>query len=186
METGSVAVALQANSIGIPYEMIFFDTNGKTLEELAAVFGKCRYVLSSVEEIDALNSAAKDLVLPGRLETIAIRVVPEEESASENALGIPEARIPELSAVLRKAEHIAVKGVFVRPASSKNVSAEMVKRYFSLVKDFRSYLPCTLSYFCFESLLKSLPGIEGKALSDCLGMIRSLNDTSLYAQFLIS
>ena len=186
LETGDVSTVLLANSIGIPHEMIFFDTYGRTLKELAAVFGKCRYIVSSLEEIEAVNSAAKDFVLPGRLETIAIRIVLAEESDLKSTLGIHEAQIPELATALRKAEHIAVKGVFVRTENSKNVSAERLKRYFSLVKDFRSYLPCTLSYYCFEALLENLSRDEGKAFSDSLEMIHSLNDTSLYAQFLLS
>ena len=186
LETKHAADVLLASSIGMSPETVFFDTYKRTLEELSAVFGKCRYVVSSLEEIDAVNSLARDFVLPGRLETIGIRIIPAEENKSEDAFGIPEAQIPELSAVLRRSDYVAVKGVFIRPNTASNISANRLNSYFSLVKDFRSYLPCTLSYFCFERLIDRLSDDDKKQFADNLEIIRSLNDTSLYAQFLLS
>ena len=186
LQTNCVANVMLANNIGMPRERVFFDAQGKSTEELASVFEKCLYIVSSLEEISVLNSVAGAFLLSGQLEAIAIRLHPTIEGSSADALGNSKEQIAKLAAALRKAEHIAVKGVFVCLSDSGKVSSELLKQRFSLVKDFRSYLPCTLSYFCFESLLESLSEKENNTILESLEMISALNDSSLYAQFLLS
>lgn len=184
IETKYVSSILLANSIGIAKDMIYFDMAGKTPKEAASVFGKCSYIISSINEIDILNSIVEELNGPGHMETIGIRIAPVED-IFDSVSSIPATKISDLAASLRKADYIAVRGIFIYPGQLKYSSKNSLQDCFSLIKEIRSSLPCSLSYFCMESLIETL-GSRSEFLRHDLEIVRSLNDTSLYASFLLN
>lgn len=145
-------------------------------EALTAAHGRCRYLAETPEEIRKLDALAGPLLPEGYMENMAIRVCPGGSFSAEN--------IPAFARLIRRTEHLAVRGVFL-PFDREGDLSRQAKDAFSLVKRIRSDMPCMLHAFCFEGLLEPLAQGDG-ALLQTLSMLASLNDTSLYATFFIA
>lgn len=158
---------------------VFLSCAGQTEETLAAAFGKCHYVLHNRHELKMLDRAVLPLLRDGYLENVTIELTAKAESDTD----FTAENIPQFARWLRLSETAAVRGVIVDLTDAEN-RAEAARSAFSLVKKLRSDLPCILHCFCFKGLLT--PAMQGDAeLMQTLGMLASLNDTSLYSDFLI-
>ncbi len=154
---------------------LYFDCNSSD-ETLSALYGKCRYVISSKAEVKQLDRVVAPFIKTGYLETIAIHL----KNISEEASFTPN-NIPEFSRWIRFSQNLAVRGIFV---DIEGNWAENAKQSFSLIKKIRSDMPCLFSYFCFNGLLEPLENGDEELLKT-LKILTSLNDTSLYACFYI-
>lgn len=155
---------------------LFYDCADNSDETLAALYGKCRYVLSSKAEVKQLDRVVEPFLKQGYLETVAIHL----KNLYEESAFTPD-NIPEFSRWIRFSQNLAVRGIFVDMDGNRTENA---KQSFSLIKKIRSDMPCLFSYFCFNGLLEPLA--KGNAeLLQTLKMLASLNDTSLYACFYI-
>lgn len=147
-------------------------------QALQAAHGRCRYLAETPEELQKLDSLTTPFLPEGYLEDIAIRVYPLGGGA------FTAANIPEFGRLIRRTDHLAVRALFL-PFDLEGDLSRQAKDAFSLVKKIRSDLPCMLHAFCFEGLLKPLAQGDAELLQT-IRMLASLNDTSLYASFLIS
>lgn len=174
--TGNSDVIAACADIGMDVRFLFFRMSGSDDDALRAVHGKCRYLVEEQADLPRLDALAEPLLTGGRLEEIALRVSPAGSFSAEN--------IPTYARALRRAEHLAVRGIFLPLNAAENLSIQ-AKDAFSLVKKLRSDLPCLFHSFCFEGLLPSLAAGD-RQLADTLQMLASLNDTSLYANFYLA
>lgn len=146
---------------------------------LQASHGKCRYLAEKNADIRQLDALVGPFLEPGYLEEISLRVQPDM-----CAEGFSAQNIPAFARLIRRSENLAVRALFL-PFDLRGDLSCQAKAAFSLVKQIRADLPCTLHAFCFEGLLAPL--MQGnKELLKTLQMLASLNDTSLYAVFYIS
>lgn len=177
VETDDLRCAIACHDAGITD--IFLSCAGQTEESMAAVFGKCHFVLHNRDELKMLDRAVLPLLRDGYLENVTIELI----SATGNDTDFTADNIPQFARWLRLSETAAVRGVILDLSAAEN-RAEAARAAFSLVKKLRSDLPCILHCFCLRGLLSA--AVQGDTeLMQTLRMLASLNDTSLYADFLI-
>lgn len=186
IETENFSNVLLANKIGISKNLIYYNVTESSRLHLKQVFGKCRLIATSLDVLNDMNHQAQSVLADGSLEGIAFRILADEESVIDNKPGIHLNRLSDLSATLKKLDNIAVRGIFILPPYMPHYQAEKLKEYFSIIKNIRSRLPCTFSYFCMEHVMKELSGSSRDSVLSNLEVIRLLNNTSLYAEFLLS
>ncbi len=191
LQTDSTSIILTATEQGFERDDLYFPVHGKTSEELRSVFGKCRYILGDLDEIDTINVIARGLNKPGYLESIALFVTPKNHESSSGAFD--ESTLSLLSKRLKAADALAVRGVFflweMKPFQE---SASTLKSIYELVKSITSLLPCRISYFNIGSCIDLFSQASFESSEDALSLIQLanlvsyLNTTSFYSRLLIS
>lgn len=185
IETTLYTDVLTAIEVGFRKEQIYFDVQKDSQHQLARIWGKCRFIVSSLDVLDSIQSLAQNSNGNDFVETIAIRIIPDE-TTTEHTIGIPIDQLTALSTKMRKLDNIAIRGIFIHPINEPYSPASRLQDYFSTVKNVRALLPCTFSYFCMEKISSKLSSLTDNSISNQLDTICLLNNTSLYSEFLIN
>ena len=179
VETDCSQVVLDCASRGISPKNIFFSTNGNWDKVVANLQGKCRFLLSTKEDVKQVDSFVEPYLQVGHLETVAIDLKIDGRAQET----FSEANIEEFSGWIRFSRCLAVRSIFVSWERADDL-AIAARSAFSLVKKIRSDMPCLFTSFCFEGVAEPLMGGDGNLLKT-MQMLAALNDTSLYANFYI-
>lgn len=173
-ETDHTADAVSLYDNGVPAKHIFLHTDELAHEEIRAVQGKCRYLVSSPKSLFALDKAMDGALPAGYLESVGLCIGTDGFARD----------IPTLSAAIRKTKNLTLRYVFLSLSDVPDSSLAM-REAFSFVKQLRADVPCMLHGFCFCDLLKPHSQFTAE-LADTLKMLAALNDSSLYADFFVS
>lgn len=172
---------------GFSRDDLYFLTNEKSVDEIHSVFGKCRYVISNFEQLEKVNAVSKQLNKKGFLESVAI------EFSLDNSCNFCKETLLKLSAELKNADAIAVRGVFfVSNAKTSTEYSNYMKTAYETVKEIASVLPCKITFLNFGSCIDSLTSASiNKSQVDLqfiqnANLVSYLNTTSFYSRFLIS
>lgn len=176
--TGSPAVIDRCVGDGMGAKQLFFPVASVSEADLSAVHGRCCYLLERMADVPRLDALVEPLLPEGRLEEVALRLAPDGEGL------FTEASLPIFARLLRRADHLAVRGAFLTLNGGDDLS-EQARAAFSLIKRLRADLPCMLHAFCLEGVLEPLLSGD-ETLAHTLEMLAALNDTSLYARFYIA
>lgn len=179
IKSGSAALIQDCAEGGIASERLFLRCGSCTSEHLDRLWGRCRFVAETKDDLLRLDQMAAHHLKTGHLEAIALSLLPESCEAAH----FSDRNIAEFSKWIRFSKSLAVRGIFVDCRADGNCCA-LAKKRFSLIKQIRSDMPCLFSYFCLEGLLQPLSSGDENLL-ETLKMLSSLNDTSFYAQFYI-
>lgn len=158
---------------------VFLDAAQLSEEAMAEAFGACHFVLNDRDALMRLDRVAAARLNEGYMENVTLAL---RQTSADETVFTPQ-NIPQIARLIRRSEALTVRGVILDLAGNADVSAA-AREAFSLVKKLRSDLPCILHYFCLNGLLQPLAEGNGE-LEKTLKMLASLNDTSLYADFLI-
>lgn len=177
VETDCSQVVLDCASRGISPKNVFFRTNGDWGKFIAKLQGKCRFLLSTKEDVKLIDSLIEPYLQIGYLETIAIDL-----KIGSLAQGIfSDANIEEFSGWIKLSHFLAVRSIFVSWERVDDL-AIAARNAFSLIKKIRSDMPCLFTSFCLEGVAEPLMRGDGNLLKT-MQMLAALNDTSLYANF---
>ncbi len=179
VETDSPQVVLECFESGIVSKNIFFRTVGNLSNYIAKLQGKCRFLLSSKEEIQLIDTLVEPYLQTGYLETVAIDL--KIGNSAQNIFS--DSNIEEFSRWIKLSRCLAVRSIFVSWEQVDDWSAA-VRNAFSLIKKIRSDIPCLFTSFCLEGVAEPLMA-EEKNLLKTMQTLAALNDTSLYANFCI-
>ena len=130
VETDNASLLLDCHSNGMLPENLFLNKVGANASMLSHLYGKCRYIAQNKEEVALLDDMAQAHIQPGYLETIAIRLLPEEK---DDTLFTRD-NIPQFSRWIRFSQALAVRGIFVSFDQTNAPFADTAKEYFSLIK----------------------------------------------------
>lgn len=186
VETDNFLDILTASSAGLSKNHIYFDVTCDSQNHLEDVLGKCRLIVSSLDVLSAVNHQVQKFTENGFAEPIAIRVIPDENEIPGDHQGIYLSQITELSSKLRNLDQLTIRGIFINPYLMPYTPSSKLKDYFSTIKNIRSWLPCTFSYFCMEHVTDEFSNIADSTLIDNLDVLCLLNNTSFYSEFLLS
>ena len=179
IKSGSAALIQDCADGGIASDRLFLRCGSCTSEYLDRLWGRCRFVAETKDDLHHLDQMAARHLKAGHLEAIALSLLPESCEAER----FSERNIAEFSKWIRFSKSLAVRGIFMDCRVDGN-NCSLVKKRFSLIKQIRSDMPCLFSYFCLEGLLQPLSSGDENLL-ETLKMLSSLNDTSFYARFYI-
>lgn len=158
----------------IPARHIFLHIDGLFPDEIRAVRGECRYLVSSPAALSALDKALDGALPTGYLEPVGLCI----------GSGGFARDIPALSAALRQTKNLTLRYVFLSLQGATD-AALAAREAFSFIKRLRADVPCMLHGFCLCGLLEPLSQGDA-ALTETLEMLAALNDSSLYAEFFLS
>ena len=91
-----------ASLAGMGKNDIYFTALNKDPAAIKAVIGTCRFVVSSLKELELINEAAAGSLAPGHLEVIGIAVIPE---AYDKGI-LPGFRVEELNRLSAEARKL--------------------------------------------------------------------------------
>lgn len=189
-DCGSVQLASLA---GMDRNDIYFPALYKEPAAIKAVIGTCRFVASSLKEIELINEAAAGYLAPGHLEVIGIAVIAEAYDNGE----MPGFRVEELSqlaAEARKLRFISIRGCFIQ-GNSKGLSGEKLGRYlrdcYETAKLVTTAIPCGMSYINIGNSMD--PAVQTmkssreaqETLQTAAKIMVNQNQTAFYAKLLL-
>lgn len=182
-----------ASLAGMDRNDIYFTALYKEPAAIKAVIGTCRFVVSSLKEMELVNEAAAGYLSPGHLEVIGIAVSPE---AYDNGT-LPGFRVEELSqlsAEARKLRFISIRGCFIR-GNTKGLSGESLGRYlrdcYETAKLVTTTIPCGMSYINAGNSMEPAAQIMESGheamekLQTAAKIMVSQNQTAFYAKLLL-
>ncbi|MDR2024842.1 MAG: hypothetical protein LBQ71_16715 [Hungatella sp.] len=189
-DCGSVHLASLA---GMDKNDIYFPAPYKEPEAIKAVIGTCKFVASSLKEMELINEAAAGYLAPGHLEVIGISVIVE---AYDNGT-MPGFRVEELfqlAAEARKLRFISIRGCFIQ-ANTNGLSGEDLGRYlrdcYETAKLVTTTIPCGMSYInagnSMEPAVQTMKsGQEAQEkLQTAAKIMVNQNKTAFYAKLLL-
>lgn len=189
-DCGSVHLASLA---GMDRNDIYFQALDKEPAAIKAVIGTCRFVASSLKEIELINEAAAGNLAPGHLEVIGIAVIAEAYDDGT----MPGFRVEELSqlaAEARKLRSISIRGCFIK-GNTKGLSGETLGRYFrdcyETAKLVTTTIPCGMSYINVGNSIEPaeqtmISGQEAQEkLQTAAKIMTNQNQTAFYAKLLL-
>lgn len=174
VEVRSAAEVTRFHHAGIPARHIFLHVDGLSPDEIRAVRGECRYLVSSPAALFALDKALDGALPTGDLEPVGLCI----------GSGGFARDIPALSAAMRKTRNLTLRYAFLSLPECADLSAA-AREAFSFIKRLRADVPCMLHGLCLRGLLAPLTQGDA-ALTETLEMLAALNDSSLYAEFFIA
>lgn len=187
IKTNTTADILNAYNNGISRDDLYFMVNEQSDNEIRSIFGKCRYVISDFEQLEKINTIARDKNKKGYLESVAIKF------SLDNSCVFCKETLLKLSSELKSADAIAVRGVFfVTNAKTSEEFSNYMKTAYETVKEIASVLPCKVTFLNFGSCIDSLNKASlNKSQVDLqfiknANLVSYLNTTSFYSRFLIS
>ncbi len=189
-DCGSVHLSSLA---GMDRNDIYFSALDKEPAAIKAAIGTCRFVASSLKEMELINEAAAGYLAPGHLEVIGISVIAE---AYDNGK-MPGFRMEELSqlaAEARTLRFISIRGCFIQ-GNTKGLSGENLGRYlrdcYETAKLVTTTIPCGMSYInagnTMEPAVQTMKsGQEDKEkLQTAAKIMVNQNQTAFYAKLLL-
>lgn len=126
-DAAAVKEVLEAESVGIGREQIFYSAPGKTKQDIEAVYGKCVIVADSIHELELLNHAAAER---GDVLAVGIRVNPRtafSDLEASSKFGIDEEQISE--GLLSGFDMLKISGIHIH-VRSQILDAEMLTSYY--------------------------------------------------------
>lgn len=141
---------LSAAALGLNPEQIYFSGPGKEKTDLRRLFGTCRFVANSWDELHQIDRAARLHRKEDLLEAVGLRVIPEHYNDGRQ-LGIPEKTLPDLAQKMKTLPAVSVRGCFIQ-GQIEGLHGEALGRYFrecyELAKRITVILPCGMPYLC--------------------------------------
>lgn len=191
VEALTAAEALQAAAQGYAPEEIYY--TGSKNASIAGIFGKCRMVADSLEELRAINAIASQTLPQGQLQKVGLRMVPDGfDDRRRNGV-----RMTELATIARegkKMDALSIRGCFVN-GDTDGLYGKELGRYFRAcyvcAKQMTVVLPCAMPYLCVENALAALACKQKQhpeTLEECLTaaqIVAMQNETAFYAKLLI-
>ncbi|QRV20905.1 hypothetical protein [Lacrimispora saccharolytica] len=182
-----------ASLAGMGKNDIYFTALNKDPAAIKAVIGTCRFVVSSLKELELINEAAAGSLAPGHLEVIGIAVIPE---AYDKGI-LPGFRVEELnrlSAEARKLRFISIRGCFIQ-GNTKRLSGESLGRYlrdcYETAKLVTTTIPCGMSYINAGNFMEPATQIMEsdqeamEKLRTAAKIMVNQNQTAFYAKLLL-
>ena len=190
---GSIMEVTAAGSNGIKANDIYFTQHHKKPEQLEQVFGKCRLVSGSLNEMQMIDDIASKHLDSAHLEVIGIHVIPDDYNDG-NTHGFPVSELVRLASSFRKLRHLSIRGCFIEgPVSS--LQGNDMQRHFRLcyetAKQVSTAIPCGMSYVCFGACTDAVSRISAQqkeSLPDickAAEIVLHQNDTAFYAKLLM-
>ncbi|MDR0923570.1 MAG: hypothetical protein LBN31_04370 [Hungatella sp.] len=189
-DCGTVRLASLA---GMDKNDIYFPAPYKEPEAIKAAIGTCRFVVSSLKEMELINEAAAGYLAPGHLEVVGIAVIPE---AYDNGKlpGFPVEELSQLSAEARKLRFLSIRGCFIQ-GNTKGLSGESLGRYlrdcYETAKLVTTTIPCGMSYINAGNFME--PAVQTmksdqealEKLQTAAKIMVNQNQTAFYAKLLL-
>lgn len=160
---------------GLSQKNLFLDLAALSDEEIGKLAGKGYGILRTPEDAGRIDRAMEGRVSPGRLEPVGLILDGKDPSRLEE-------QVRELARAVRKSRNLTIRSLFL-DLGGQEIRPEVLSEAFSRVKKIRSDIPCQLEIFCFLGL--GSDELEDPAILSELERIANLNETSLYARFLI-
>lgn len=141
---------LSATALGLQREQIYFSGREKGAADLGRLFGMCRFIANSWDELQEIDRIARLHQQEGTLEPVGLRVIPQRFDDGKQS-GFSEGMLPALAGKIRTLPAISVRGCFVQ-GEIEGLHGESLGRYFrecyELAKRMTVILPCGMPYLC--------------------------------------
>lgn len=193
-DASSVEEVNRALVNGIPPEMIFFSSPGKTKKDIDEAFGQCTFIADSFHELELLEQAA---IEHGETVSVGLRINPKSAFAQEEAsskFGIDEEQMLSQESVLLTLTHVKIIGIHIH-VKSQVLSAEHLERYYGhcfAIAERASRIPgVELRFINFGSGIGMVydPATQSevklKRLAECFRRLQDRNRTFLHVAFFI-
>ncbi len=182
-----------ASLAGMDKNDIYYTALYKDPAAVRKVIGSCRFVVSSLEELELINEAAAEYVAPGHLEVIGIVVIPENYD-NGSLPGFRMKELSQLSAESRGLRFISIRGCFIQ-GNTKGLSGESLGRYlrdcYETARQVTTILPCGMSYInacnSMEPVYQTMrSGQEAQEkLRTAARILVNQNQTAFYARLML-
>ncbi|WP_312281562.1 hypothetical protein [Oscillibacter sp.] len=183
-----------AAASGLQREQIYFSAPEKIAADLGRLFGTCRFIANSWDELQEIDRIARLHQREGTLEPVGLRVIPQRFDNGKRS-GISEGMIPALAEKIRTLPAISVRGCFVQ-GKIAGLHGEALGRYFrecyEMAKRMTVILPCGMPYLCIESGAgaASQNSVEHPETVEAFlrqaKIVAAQNQTAFYAKLLIT
>lgn len=190
IEAKTVEEVLAASEMGLGRREIFFTAH--TTEEAAAVLGKCRLVADSMEDLIAINEAAKPAAKDGRLTMVGLRLVADGYTFGGKAWTTDLLR--QMVHHIKQLKAISVCGCVIvgnlTGLHGKDLG-KYIRSSYQTAKNMTYILPCTMPYICVDGLLEAMALNEAQhpeTLEDfttAANIVGMQNSTAFYANYYI-
>lgn len=182
-----------ASLAGMDRNDIYFTALYKERAAIKAAIGTCKFVVSSLEEMELINEEAAGYLASGHLEVIGISVIPEDYDSGKLP-GFRMEELAQLSAEVRKLRFISIRGCFIQ-GDTKGLSGESFGRYlrdcYETAKHVTTILPCGMSYIsagnsmepALQTMISSQEAQE--KLQTAAKIMVNQNQTAFYAKLLL-
>lgn len=178
---------------GVQPNRIYADTRWLPEAQIRGIFGKCRFVAGSLEELRFINRIALSENSGGQLTAVGLHLVPAAYDGGRQ--GIKEAELPALASEIKKLSAVSVQGCFVQGCIDGLCGKEL-GRYFrdcyELAKRMTVILPCSMPYLCVAGAVDAVVR-NGRDQPETLSEVRRAaeivamqNSTAFYAKLLIT
>lgn len=179
---------------GVRPNRIYADTRCLPEEQVRGIFGKCRFVAGSLEELRLINRIALSENSGGQLTAVGLHLVPAAYDGGGRQ-GIKEPELPALASEIKKLSGVSVQGCFVQ-GCIEGLYGKELGRYFrncyELAKRMTVILPCSMPYLCIAGAAAAIVR-NGRDQPETLSEVRRAaeivamqNRTAFYAKLLIT
>ena len=191
VEARSVQEVLQAAAQGYDRDSIYYTIHRD--EPVEQILGKCRMLAQCMEDLVYVNElAAAHSELSGP-EKVGLRMVPDGFD-DEIRPGVRMDDLPDYARMVKKLEHLTVRGCFVNGCTD-GIFGKALGKYFRAcyvaAKQMTVVFPCAMPYLCAENALAAVvrnQKEQPETLQDCLteaSIVAMQNETAFYAKLFI-
>lgn len=185
---------LSAVDLGLQREQVYFSGPEKAAADLPRLFGACRFIANSWDELREIDKLARLHQREGMLEPVGLRLIPRRFDDGKQP-GIPEELLPTLAEKMKTLPAISVRGCFVQ-GEIEGLHGEELGRYFrecyELAKRMTVILPCGMPYLCIVNGAAAAcrNAAEHPETVDAFlrqaDIVAAQNQTAFYAKLLIT
>ncbi len=183
---------LKAEDLGYSSEKIFFAFSQN--ENTEDIFTKCRFVSSSLDELESINKIASKNHIDGVLKKVGLVLVPDGfDNGAAQGFRIKD--LFDLSKEIKKLNFISVRGCVFNGNVSGLFGKELgayFRACYESAKKMTVILPCAMPYICVGNCLSQIELNKKEhpdTLNDCLNIaeiVAKQNETAFYAKLYIS
>ena len=180
-----------AAELGLGRRDIFFSAPNQ--ESLAGVLDKCRIVATSMEELAAINEAAKPAAAAGNLTMVGLRLVADGFEDSTH-LGITLKQLQGMVHDIKQLKAISVCGCIVVGDVEGLHGKELgkyVRSTYQTAKQMTYILPCSMPYIVVGNCLEAIARNEAEHPEDfeefltAANIVGMQNSTAFYADYYV-
>lgn len=191
IEALSAEEVLAAAEMGLGRREIFYAVPNK--DDLPATVDKCRIVANSMEELIAINDAAKPFAVDGSLIMVGLRMVADGFTDS-TSLGITTKQLQGMVHDIKQLKNISVCGCIVVGDVDGLHGKELgkyVRASYQTAKQMTYILPCSMPYICVAGCLEAAARNEAEHPEDfeefltAANIVGMQNSTAFYADYYI-
>lgn len=191
IEAKNADEVLSAAAMGLTRRDIFFAVPEK--DHLAAILDKCRIVANSMEELIAINEAAKPFAAEGNLIMVGLRLTADGFEDSTH-LGITLKQLQGMVHDIKQLKNISVCGCVVVGDIEGLHGKELgkyVRSSYQTAKMMTYILPCSMPYICIGNCLEAAARNQAEhpeTFEDFLtaaNIVGMQNSTAFYADYYI-